>query len=72
MRTVDEVLGCAERCRRLLEPLREVGRERKALQVTIARRGPELAKARLRLYKAAQVVFERVLTLMGMTTPERM
>ncbi|GAB4457421.1 MAG: arginine--tRNA ligase [Anaerolineae bacterium] len=33
---------------------------------------PDLAKARLRLYKAAQVVFERVLKLMGMTTPERM
>ncbi len=33
---------------------------------------PELAKARLRLYKAARVIFERVLKLMGMTTPERM
>ncbi|MEP6986000.1 MAG: arginine--tRNA ligase, partial [Chloroflexota bacterium] len=33
---------------------------------------PELAKARLRFYRAAQVVFKRVLTLMGMTAPERM
>jgi arginyl-tRNA synthetase len=33
---------------------------------------PDLAKARLRLYKAAQVVLARVLTLMGMTAPERM
>lgn len=33
---------------------------------------PDLAKARLRLYMAARAVFERVLTLMGMTTPERM
>lgn len=33
---------------------------------------PDLAKARLRFYRAAQVVFKRVLTLMGMTTPERM
>jgi arginyl-tRNA synthetase len=32
----------------------------------------DLAKARLRFYKAAQVVFHRVLRLMGMTTPERM
>jgi arginyl-tRNA synthetase len=33
---------------------------------------PELAKARLRFYRAAQVVFKRVLTLMGMSAPERM
>jgi arginyl-tRNA synthetase len=33
---------------------------------------PELAKARLRFYRAAQVVFKRVLSLMGMTAPERM
>lgn len=33
---------------------------------------PELAKARLRFYRAAQVAFKRVLRLMGMTTPERM
>jgi arginyl-tRNA synthetase len=33
---------------------------------------PELAKARLRFYRAAQVVFKRVLTLMGMTAPEVM
>ncbi|MBI5670464.1 MAG: arginine--tRNA ligase [Chloroflexi bacterium] len=33
---------------------------------------PELAKARLRFYRAAQVVFRRVLTLMGMSAPERM
>ncbi|MBA3872784.1 MAG: arginine--tRNA ligase [Anaerolineae bacterium] len=33
---------------------------------------PELGKARLRFYRAAQVVFKRVLTLMGMTAPERM
>ncbi|MDQ7026690.1 MAG: arginine--tRNA ligase [Anaerolineae bacterium] len=32
----------------------------------------DVAKARLRFYKAAQVVFHRVLSLMGMTTPERM
>jgi arginyl-tRNA synthetase len=32
----------------------------------------ELAKARLRFYRAAQVAFKRVLTLMGMTAPERM
>jgi arginyl-tRNA synthetase len=32
----------------------------------------EVAKARLHFYKAAKVVFARVLTLMGMTTPERM
>ncbi len=32
----------------------------------------ELAKARLRFYRAAQVVFKRVLTLMGMSAPERM
>jgi len=32
----------------------------------------DVAKARLRFYKAAQVVFYRVLRLMGMTTPERM
>jgi arginyl-tRNA synthetase len=33
---------------------------------------PEVAKARLRFYRAAQVVFKRVLTLMGMSAPERM
>ncbi|MBN1285032.1 MAG: arginine--tRNA ligase [Anaerolineae bacterium] len=33
---------------------------------------PDLAKARLRFYKAAQVILARVLTLMGMTTPDRM
>jgi arginyl-tRNA synthetase len=33
---------------------------------------PELSKARLRFYRAAQVVFKRVLTLMGMSAPERM
>ncbi len=33
---------------------------------------PELAKARLRFYRAAQIVFKRVLTLMGMTAPETM
>jgi len=33
---------------------------------------PEVAKARLRFYRAAQVLFRRVLTIMGMTTPERM
>ncbi|MEM9952564.1 MAG: arginine--tRNA ligase [Chloroflexota bacterium] len=32
----------------------------------------DVAKARLRFYKAAQVVFYRVLRLMGMTAPERM
>ena len=32
----------------------------------------DVAKARLRFYKAAQIVFARVLRLMGMTTPERM
>lgn len=32
----------------------------------------DLARARLRLYAAAQVVFKRVLTLMGMSTPEVM
>lgn len=32
----------------------------------------DVAKARLRFYKAAQVVFHRVLRLMGMTAPERM
>jgi arginyl-tRNA synthetase len=32
----------------------------------------ELAKARLRFYRAAQVVFKRVLDLMGMSAPERM
>ncbi len=32
----------------------------------------EVAKARLRFYRAAQVVFRRVLRLMGMTAPERM
>jgi arginyl-tRNA synthetase len=33
---------------------------------------PELASARLRFYRAAQVVLARVLNLMGMTTPDRM
>ncbi len=33
---------------------------------------PELQKARLRFYRAAQVVFRRVLTLMGMTAPDYM
>lgn len=33
---------------------------------------PELAAARLRFYRAAQVVFRRVLTLMGMRAPESM
>ncbi len=32
----------------------------------------EVAKARLRFYRAAQIVFRRVLTLMGMSAPERM
>jgi arginyl-tRNA synthetase len=31
-----------------------------------------VARARLRLYRAAKLVFKRVLTLMGMTAPERM
>jgi arginyl-tRNA synthetase len=33
---------------------------------------PEVQKARLRFYRAAQIVFKRVLTLMGMSTPEIM
>ena len=33
---------------------------------------PELAKARLRFYQAAQTVFKRALTLLGMSAPERM
>lgn len=33
---------------------------------------PNVAKARLRFYRAAGVVFKRVLTLMGMSAPERM
>ncbi len=33
---------------------------------------PELAKARLRFYRAAQVAFKRVLDLMGMSAPEQM
>ncbi len=33
---------------------------------------PEVAKARLRFYRSAQIVFKRVLTLMGMSAPERM
>lgn len=33
---------------------------------------PDTARARLRFYRAAQVVFKRVLTLMGMSAPERM
>jgi arginyl-tRNA synthetase len=32
----------------------------------------DVAQARLRFYRAAQVVFKRVLDLMGMTAPERM
>lgn len=32
----------------------------------------DLARARLRFYRAAQVVFKRVLVLMGMSAPERM
>lgn len=32
----------------------------------------EVQKARLRFYRAAQVVFKRTLTLMGMSAPERM
>lgn len=33
---------------------------------------PEVARARLRFYRASQIAFKRVLRLMGMTTPERM
>jgi arginyl-tRNA synthetase len=33
---------------------------------------PELAKARLRFYRAAQITFRRVLALMGMSAPEFM
>jgi len=33
---------------------------------------PDVAKARLRFYRMARVLFRRVLTLMGMSTPERM
>ena len=33
---------------------------------------PELAAARLRLYRAAQLAFKRVLDLMGMSAPDRM
>ncbi len=33
---------------------------------------PDLAKSRLRFYRAAQVVFKRVLALMGMTAPDFM
>ncbi len=32
----------------------------------------KVARARLRLYRAAKIVFKRVLTLMGMSAPERM
>ena len=32
----------------------------------------DVAKARLRFYRAAQIVFHHILTLMGMSTPERM
>ncbi|MBZ0318204.1 MAG: arginine--tRNA ligase [Anaerolineae bacterium] len=32
----------------------------------------DVAKARLKMYRAAKIVFKRVLTLMGMTAPERM
>lgn len=41
----------------------------RALGVDIS---PEVSKARLRFYRAAQVAFRRVLTLMGMSAPERM
>jgi arginyl-tRNA synthetase len=33
---------------------------------------PEVAKARLRFYRAAQIAFKRVLGLMGMSAPDRM
>ncbi|MBI1277990.1 MAG: arginine--tRNA ligase [Anaerolineaceae bacterium] len=33
---------------------------------------PDVAKARLQFYRAAQVIFKRALTLMGMSAPERM
>ena len=33
---------------------------------------PNVAKARLRFYRAAAVVFYRVLQLMGMSAPDRM
>jgi arginyl-tRNA synthetase len=33
---------------------------------------PDLARARLRFYRAAQIVFARVLGLMGMSAPEHM
>ncbi len=33
---------------------------------------PDVTKTRLRFYRAAQVVFKRALTLMGMSAPERM
>jgi arginyl-tRNA synthetase len=33
---------------------------------------PEIAKARLRFFRAAQTVFKRLLNLMGMTAPETM
>jgi len=32
----------------------------------------DLARARLRMYRAAQIVFRRLLTLMGMSAPEVM
>ncbi len=41
----------------------------RALHTEVA---PEVARARLRFYRAAEVVFKRVLTLMGMSAPERM
>lgn len=43
--------------------------EVRALQPDI---DPATQKARLRFYRAAQVIFKRVLTLMGMSAPERM
>ena len=33
---------------------------------------PDVARARLRFYAAARVVFRRVLHLMGMSAPDRM
>lgn len=43
--------------------------EVRALQTDL---DPAVQKARLRFYRAAQVIFKRVLTLMGMSAPERM
>ena len=33
---------------------------------------PDVARARLRFYRAAQVTFQRVLTLLGMTAPDHL